>query len=297
MCGVMMQLRAPRRGLSARIGSTETTSTAAPAKCPRVQRLSQRRLVHESAARHVDEQRRRFHAAEQVAIHEARVVGGQRTVQADDVGPGEQLRNRGPRKRVVSRLRRVAHRPRRSPTCRRRAPACPRVARCARSRRCPSSGRPTPAASSSRSKSPTARVHSPACTAASCSADVVTELQQQREDVLRDRVGAVLRHVRYGDTARTRRCRVDDIVSGSEHGDEAQLRQLRERLPPSAASCWSTRRRRHAPVRRSPRVVSDHRHAGRPAAPAHPTDCRRDSTCSHRAQRSSLLFRNESMTH
>jgi hypothetical protein len=59
--------------------------------------------------------------------------------------------------------------------------------------------------------------------------DVVRELQDQRERVLRDRIGRVSRDVRHRDARRARGAEIDGVRAGRQHADVTQVRQGRER--------------------------------------------------------------------
>ena len=98
-------------------GSGSVTSSAAPAISPCVERVDERLLVDDRAARGVDEDRRRLHARSAAASMRWRVCVGQRRVERDDVG----LRERGLERVVAADARgRVIPKP-----SARRATACP----------------------------------------------------------------------------------------------------------------------------------------------------------------------------
>ena len=72
-------------------GSAENTSSAAPADLAGAERIEQRLLVDELAARGVDEADPVLHARERRRVEQARGLAGEREVQRDEVRPGEEL--------------------------------------------------------------------------------------------------------------------------------------------------------------------------------------------------------------
>ena len=72
-------------------GSRSNTSSPAPAIVPVAQRLDQRGLVDDRAARRVDEVRGRLHLRRARGVDQVARLGRQRAVQRDDVGGREQL--------------------------------------------------------------------------------------------------------------------------------------------------------------------------------------------------------------
>ncbi len=72
-------------------GSTEKTSSAAPASCPESRAADERRLVHEGAARAVHEDRALLHRRELRGADEVLRLRAARRVERDDVGLREQL--------------------------------------------------------------------------------------------------------------------------------------------------------------------------------------------------------------
>ena len=71
-------------------GSCSKTSSAAPAIVPRSERVDECPLVDDRAARRVDEHRRRLHRRETLGVDQMARLLGQRDVEGDDVGLGEQ---------------------------------------------------------------------------------------------------------------------------------------------------------------------------------------------------------------
>ena len=101
MCGVIRQLGAASSGLSGRIGSTETTSTAAPAS-DRRSSASARSASTTSGPRAVlIKNARRLDLSQPVAIDQAGRLRRQRTMQADHVGAGEQVVELAPLRRLA----------------------------------------------------------------------------------------------------------------------------------------------------------------------------------------------------
>ena len=72
-------------------GSRSKTSRAAPAIRPLAQRRDERLLVDDRPAAGVDEHGRRLHPRERGRVDQVAALVGQRQVQRDDVGGGEQL--------------------------------------------------------------------------------------------------------------------------------------------------------------------------------------------------------------
>ena len=139
--GVSTRFGACSSGLSAGSGSSQNTSSAAPASFPLSSARSSAVLVDEPAARRVDEERAVAHEPEGAVVHHPLRLGDEPVVQRDDVRPGEQVLERGVARRPG------APRPRagagsascRPPARRTRRGSAPRGGRSARSRR----GRPS----------------------------------------------------------------------------------------------------------------------------------------------------------
>ena len=89
MCGTTSRFGASSSGSSGGSGSGSVTSSAAPAELPVVQRVGERGLVDDRAARRVDEDRRRLHARERGGVDQVARGGGERHVERDDVGAVE----------------------------------------------------------------------------------------------------------------------------------------------------------------------------------------------------------------
>ncbi|MPN34476.1 hypothetical protein SDC9_181970 [bioreactor metagenome] len=60
--------------------------------------------------------------------------------------------------------------------------------------------------------------------------DAVRQFEYERERQLRDRVGAISRHVAHDDTERFGLGDIDNVVAGGEHADKAALGQLFKRF-------------------------------------------------------------------
>ena len=78
-----------RSGLAGSSGSTSKTSRAAPPTRP--ERLDQGRLVHDQAARGVDEDRGWLHPGEPPGVDQVARLLRQEDVQRDDVGLAQEL--------------------------------------------------------------------------------------------------------------------------------------------------------------------------------------------------------------
>ena len=98
MCGVTGSYAQSAAGCPAGSVRGSTTSTAAPASRPSFKASANVRFHDQSAARRVDEKGRRLHQPQPPAIDQAGRFRRQRTVQADHVGRGEQLRPGRPRR-------------------------------------------------------------------------------------------------------------------------------------------------------------------------------------------------------
>ena len=72
-------------------GSFVSTSSAAPASLPGVQRLQQRRLVHDAATRAVDDARRRLELGQLLRAEQSARPCGQRRMDRQEVGLWQQL--------------------------------------------------------------------------------------------------------------------------------------------------------------------------------------------------------------
>ena len=84
-------------------GSRSNTSSPAPAIVPDAERVGERRLVDDRAARRVDEERRRLHPRERRGIDQVARLRAERAVERDDVGGAPAARRAGgsaPRARV-----------------------------------------------------------------------------------------------------------------------------------------------------------------------------------------------------
>ncbi len=89
-CGV--QTTFSRRTAGSRVaGSVSNTSSAAPATWPLVQRLGQRRLVHQPAAGAVDDAHALLVLRQRLAREDVAGLVGERRVQGDEVGARQQL--------------------------------------------------------------------------------------------------------------------------------------------------------------------------------------------------------------
>ena len=93
-CGVRMtfgSVRRSRPGPTGWYGSRSKTSSAAPPMTLLGERVVERDLVHDRAARRVDEPRVRLHQREPLAVDEVRVLGHAGNEQADEVGLPQRL--------------------------------------------------------------------------------------------------------------------------------------------------------------------------------------------------------------
>ena len=211
------RLGASRSGESAGSGSFAKTSSAAPASVPGAQRLDERRLVDERAARGVDEQRAGPQQREPAGVDEAARRVGHGQVQADDVAACERRLDRlgalgaqlahalGRHVRVVGDR---AHAERARPRRHQPADAAEAEQRerlvgeldAARSARAPRRRRAASAAA----------------------ADVAGQREQQRERVLGGRDDVRLGRVADDDPARGRRLDVDVVDPDAGAADHAQ---------------------------------------------------------------------------
>ena len=226
MCGVIRQFRAVKRGLSGRIGSRETTSTAAPASRPSF-RASARSASTTRPPRDVLTRKalgltRRSRSR----LTSPAVSGVSGQCRADHVGRSEQLVQARPRERLIGRRRgpRPAHGQHvHAEGVGQLADAAADAAEADDAQRLAGQLRP---AACSRNEKSGERDHVPSRTARACSPTRLAQLQQQGEGELGDGIGPVVRHVGHGNAASAGGDDVHAVVAGAGDGDEPQPRRV-----------------------------------------------------------------------
>ena len=188
-----------------------------------LERMDERALVDDAAARRVDEDRRALHRSQLLRADDVARLGRQRHVKAHEIGRSQQIVERN----ALGRRMRLGH-------CR---PAGVEHAH-AEARRTPRDGLPdlaepddaerravdvAPEQQARVPRAPAALPHQPLRLD-----DAAGAREHQREGEIGGRLGQHARRVADGDAALARRCNINIVVAHGEVADHAKSRRLRE---------------------------------------------------------------------